>query len=306
MPTTSIIIPSRNELFLTKTINDLLEKGGDIEVIAVVDGYWPEPENLPALPEDKRLHIIHFGMAMGMRNAINSAAAIARGKYLLKCDAHCMFMENYDEILAANCDDNWVVIPRRFSLDAENWKIDDNAKPPRDYHYLCYPHWDKPHDAGMHGVEWWDRGVDRSDTQYDIDDNMSCQGSCWFMSKAHFDKFLGGLSEVGYGTFTQEFQEIGNKTWLGGGEVKVNKKVWYAHLHKGKTYGRMWRMGRVDQEAVVAGHAWSARHWMMNEWEGRVHDFEWLIEKFSPVPTWSDFGSVEEAFKAWREHYGYA
>lgn len=300
----SVIIPSRDEIFLAETVRDLLNKAtGDVEVIPVLDGYEHIPPKFRPLDySDKRLRVVSFGGVHGMRASINAGARVATGDYLMKCDAHCMFAEGYDEVLKADCDGDWVVIPRRYSLDAENWKIDTgNRKPPRDYHYLCYPHWDKPHDAGMHGVEWPQRGAKRSDPKYDIDNNMSFQGSCWFMHRWWFTDFLGGMSEVGYGTFTQEPQEVGLKTWLGGGRLVVNKKTWYAHLHKGKTYGRMWRLGRTDQEQIVAGHAWSARHWMTNAWEGRVHDLEWLIDKFWPIPTW-DFTSVEEAFRQWHEH----
>lgn len=292
----SVIIPSRNELFLPHTIRDLITKAsGEVEVLAVLDGYWPNPP----LPEYDNLIIIHRSQARGMRAAINAAAGIASGKFLMKCDAHCMFAEGYDEVLKADCDKNWIVIPRRYSLDAENWAIENNRKPPRDYHYLCYPAWDKDHDAGMHGVEWWERGKQRRDPIYDIDDNMSFQGSCWFMHTSYFHDFLGGMSEEGYGTFTQEPQEVGLKCWLGGGAVKVNKKTWYAHLHKGSRYGRMYRQ---DRREVVEGHAYSARYWMTNSWEKRVHDLEWLIEKFSPVPTWDD--NWQEKFDAWHEHYG--
>lgn len=278
----SVIIPSRNERFLPQTVADLLAKAsGDVEVIPVLDGYWPEP----FLPDDKRLHIIHRSTPLGMRAAINAAAGIARGDYLMKCDAHCMFQEGYDEILKADCADNWVVIPARFSLDAENWTIQKNGKPRRDYHYLCYPEPDKQHDGGMHGVEWWERGRERSDPKYDIDDNMSFQGSCWFMPRQWFWGFLGGMSEVGYGGFTQEPQEIGLKTWLGGGELKVNKKCWYAHLHKGKTYGRMYHQNKTE---VVRGHNYSADYWMNNRWANRIHDLEWLVDKFWPVPSWPE------------------
>lgn len=299
MAKVSVIIPARNELFLPQTVKDILTKAaGEVQVIAVLDGYWPDP----ILDDDPRLILIHNSVPLGMRNAINSAAAVATGEYLLKCDAHCMFAEGFDEVLKADMEDNWVVIPRRFSLDAENWGIDNNGKPPRDYHYLCYPDPFKDHDVGMHGVEWWERGKQFSDPKYDIDINMSFQGSCWFMTKHHFDHFLGGMSEVGYGSFTQEPQEIGMKTWLGGGQVMVNKKTWYAHLHKGSRYGRMWRMGRTDKEQIVAGHAYSARYWMTNAWEKRVHDIEWLIEKFSPVPTWNE--NWREMFEKWHAHYG--
>ena len=77
MEKVSIIIPARNEIFLQKTVADLLSKAaGDIEVIAVLDGYWPDPP----LPYDKRVIQIHRGKAKGMRAAINAAAGIAKGK----------------------------------------------------------------------------------------------------------------------------------------------------------------------------------------------------------------------------------
>jgi glycosyltransferase involved in cell wall biosynthesis len=279
--TISVIIPSRNEVFLQNTISDLLKNGGDIEIIAVLDGYWPNPP----LIEDKRLIQLHRGQAMGMRSAINSAAAIAKGEYLMKCDAHCMFAEGFDEVLKANIEDNWVVTLRRFSLDVENWQIEQNGKLPRDYHYLCYPDPNKGEDKGMHGVEWWDRCKKRTDPQYDIDDEMSSQGSAWFMTKKHFDNNLHGLSEVGYSSFAQEFQEIGNKTWLGGGAVKINKKTYYCHLHKGKKFGRMYPQSRSE---LITHINWSANHWMNDEEPNMVHKFEWLIDKFWPVPSWPE------------------
>jgi glycosyltransferase involved in cell wall biosynthesis len=263
-------------------------------VIAIIDGEWPDPP----LEDRPNLQVVKFGQPHGMRAGINAGANLATGEYLLKCDAHCAFAYGFDEVLKADCDDNWVVIPPRYSLDAENWKIDDNGKPRRDYHYLCYCDPFKNHDPGMHGVEDWGRCKERSDPMYDIDDNMSAQGSCWLMPKKHFTDFLGGLSEVGYGSFSQEFQEIGLKTWLGGGRVVVNKKTWMAHLHKGSRYGRMWHMSRKDHEGIVASHAWSSWFWMTNQpFKGRVHNIDWLIDKFWPIPTWPE---------DWKTKYDYS
>ena len=43
----SVIVPARNELFLNKTVDDLFAKAhGDVEVIAVLDGYWPGEQQL--------------------------------------------------------------------------------------------------------------------------------------------------------------------------------------------------------------------------------------------------------------------
>jgi glycosyltransferase involved in cell wall biosynthesis len=285
MTNVSIIIPSRSdypngERFLQPTVTDLLSKGTDIEVIVVLDGYWPDPP----LIGDNRLHIIHRGKAMGMRAAINAAAAVATGKYLMKCDAHCMFGEGYDKILSENCDGDWIVIPRRYSLDAENWKRNEE-KTPIDYEYLRYAYY-KPDEVGIHGTIWPERGRTRIDIP--IDEDMSFQGSCWFMPAKHF-AWMGGMQEEGYGTFIGEPQEIGLKTWLGGGKTMVNKLTWYAHLHKGKQYGRGYSMPKSE---LVAGNLYSVDTWMHNKWERRIHDLSWLIERFWPVPTWPEDRSL--------------
>lgn len=280
----SIVIPSRNEIFLNNTVEDLLDKAeGDIEIIAVLDGYWPD--ELPR--EDKRVVYLHRGTPRGMRNAINSAASIASGKYLMKVDGHCMFGDGYDEKLKADCEDNWVVIPRRYSLDAENWcrRIE---KTPIDYEFLSYPYWKEGH-VGIHGTIWKQRAKERNTDEYLIDDNMSFQGSCWFTTKDHFWGMIGGLQEEGYGTFIGEPQEVGMKTWLGGGRLVTNKKTWYAHLHKGRQYGRGYYMSKKE---TTAGNAYSVDYWMKNKWPDRVHDIAWLVEKFWPVPSWPEDRSL--------------
>lgn len=275
----SVLIPSRNSPFTTKTIQDILDKSvTDIEIIVNVDEKWPEP-----LVVDTRVVYIHPGKPKGMRWGINACAALAKGNYLLKTDDHCMFAPNFDQVLIEfHEEDNWVQIPRRYSLDGLNWSI-DTKRPYRDYHYLCFPQKGKDHDDGMHDVQWQDRQKARSDPKYDIDDTMTMQGSCWFMTKNHYDYFLHGLNVTDSGNIAQEAQEISNKTWLGGGRVVVNKKTWYAHLHKGRQYGRMYHL---NEKKEIEAHNRAAVYWMNNCWEGRVHDIDWLIEKFWPVPTW--------------------
>lgn len=282
MPDLSVLIPNRNSPFLTPTIKDLLAKSErEIEVIINVDEKWPQE-----IVDDKRVIYIHRGAPIGMRQGINSCAAIARGKYIMKIDDHCLVGQGFDRILIENHQDNWVQIPRRYSLDAENWCINE-TRPHRDYMSLCFPLKGKEHDWGMHGVEWWSRQKERDGKpEYDIDDTPSMQGSCYFMTKDWFDNHLHGLSEVGYGQFSQEAQEVGNKTWLLGGAVKINKKTYYAHLHKGKTYGKMYNISGFNDETVRSSN-WSAKHWMNDEEPGMFKKFEWLInEKFPGMPGW--------------------
>ena len=145
MPKVSVMIPTRNERFLQETVTDILNNAGDVEVIVHLDGYWPDPP----LVGDKRLIVVHRKRC-GMRAGINAMAAIARGDYLMKVDAHCSFAPGFDEVLADNCADNWIVVPRRYSLDAETW---ERRKEPIDAMYYFWPY-AHPDDLGLHGRPW--------------------------------------------------------------------------------------------------------------------------------------------------------
>ena len=247
---------------------DLLAKAsGEIEIIAVLDGYWPESK----LPDNDRLILIHRGAPQGMRAAINAGEAIARGKYLMKCDAHCMFAPGYDLALKEGCEKNCIVIPRRFALDAEKWVVIDNPKYPIDYMYLS---------RDLHGTVWNEKNKDPKLAEKLIDETMSAQGSCWFMQKDYF-RALELEDEENYGTFSNEFQEIGLKCWLSGGRVLVNKKTWYAHLHKTEGRGYALGAGQIEKGAVYT------TRWLGNTaWHKQTLPIAWLIEKFWPIPGW--------------------
>lgn len=280
----TIVIPSRNETFLPHTIKDLLKHAeGDVEIIAILDGYWPKPDEIV---NDARVHYLHRGEAQGMRKGITSAVDIATGKYIMKIDAHCMVDQGFDTKLKADCEPNWVVIPRRKRLDAENWAIQDVGKPDIDYMFLSFPN--DPNDwggKGLNGKIWTDK-IRRigDDPAKLIDDEMSFQGSCWFMHRDYFYE-LELMDSDNYGAFWNEAQEIGCKAWLSGGAVKRNKKTWYAHLHKGKKYGRGYRL---PEDWLTKGASYT-RGWAYNEaWDKQTIPFEWLIEHFWPVPTWPE------------------
>lgn len=280
MSKVSVLIPARNELFLAQTIDDLLKNAaGDIEIIVVLDGWWPQP----ALKDDPRLIVVHRER-QGMREAINGAVAIARGEYIMKVDAHCSFAEGFDETLKTDCDDNWIVIPRRYSLNSDDWRIKPD-KPFIDYEYLCHP---STNGGRMHGKRWMERTTQRINIP--LDENMTFQGSCWFMTKSHFINCIGRMQSDGYGTFIGEAQELGLTTWLAGGKIMTNKKTWYAHLWKGKPYRaeHLERLGfaytRIGQTELKSGNAYLVDYWMNQ----RREDLFRFIEHFWPVPTWSE------------------
>jgi glycosyltransferase involved in cell wall biosynthesis len=285
----SVIVPARNELYLQRTITDLLSKAvGDVEVIAILDGYWPDPP----LKEDPRLTYVHRERR-GMRASINAGVGLSKGQYLMKIDAHCIVCPGYDEILQRDCDKDWIVVPRRYSLEMDTWDV-RRHRPFVDYEYLSWPYRQKRRKSGMAmcGMVWDERIASRINIL--LDETMTFQGSCWFMPKEHFLRQIGKMNEDGYGTFVEEAEEIGLKTWLGGGKAMVNKKCWYGHLWKGVPYRTRYNelfgqvYSRVGWQEQRSGNRYAIDYWMHNRWEERVHDFEWLIDRFWPVPSWPE------------------
>lgn len=283
----TIVIPARHELYLSQTVDDLLGKAaGDIEIIVVLDNCW----QVPMLRDDPRLTIVHWGGRRGLRAAINAAACIGTGEYLMKTDAHCLFDEGFDEKLKTDCDTDWLVIPRRYALDADNWTVKD--KEPVDSMYLHFPAIDENKQLGLHGRTWLERG--RARKHILIDEDMCFQGSCWFMPMRYFRDLIHPMDEANYGMFIGEPQELAGKIWLSGGKVMRNKKTWYAHLWKGLDYRAKFReqMGfnytRVGLKERKRGNAYSLDFWFFNRWADRKHDLDWLVERFWPVPSWPE------------------
>lgn len=302
---TSVLIPARNERFLLPTVREVLDKAaGDVECIVMLDG---APAVEP-LPDDPRLIVLENAVPMGNVYGVNKLAATATGKYIMKLDAHCMLAEGYDEALAADCDYEWLAIPSRYQLLAESWSL---GRGPTDYLYLTYPFGYEPQFGwGFHGKKWCgDDGInggyyhrDKRDAAILIDDAMTFQGSCWFMHRQRFID-LGGYDVYFY--HFQEPQAVGMKVWLSdGGRCVRNKKTWYAHLHKGKQWGRGYRLSK---HKAIEDEAYSADFWMHDKWQSppRARTMRWFVEHFWPIPGWPadwDNPAYEAAYK--RERLG--
>ena len=282
MAKVSVVIPSRNEKLLAKTVDDIFAKAtGEIEVIVILDG----PTSYPLPAERPSLKFIRKAKPEGLRIADNDGARVATGKYLLKTDAHCMFGEGFDEILKTDMESDWVAVPRRFSLNPDLWL--PKPHPGVDYFYLGCP-WTDP--LFLMRNRHWKSKASHS-RHIPIDDQMTIHGSMWFTTLDHFRNRIGGLDEERFGSFAGEPQEIVLKTWLGGGRVIINKNTWYAHLHSAMQRPRGYRLTKAE---MLDGYIASAHYRTENKWEDRIHDFDWLIEKFWPVPSWP---------KNWREYY---
>lgn len=269
----TVIIPSRTEKFLDNTIRDVLKNAqGEIEVIPVLDGY--DTERI----KDPRVNYLLLPAVKytQKRHGINKAVEISKGDYVMSLDAHCMVAPGFDLQLIKDHQPDWVQIPRRHRLDAENWCLQSQSdnRPPIDYEYMMFPNKFTP--KGLHGFKWDGRTNARH--HIPIDETMQFQGSCWFMTKDWFHK-MGLMQIEGYSGWGQEAEEIGLKTWRAGGKVMTNKKTWYAHLHKGPKYGRMYYMSRQSTRDC---NAYSYHYWVHENKEF----FKQYIKRFWPLPGW--------------------
>lgn len=281
MAKVSVLIPSRQEKYLIPTIEDVLFNArGEIEVVVCLDGGgWPPAWDEVVARHGDKIHTIHHSESKGMRSAINACAASATSRgatHLLKCDAHVSFAVAFDTALMAVCGERDVVIPRRYRLDAEAWKIIQDGRPAIDYEALAPPDAEKP----FQGKEWKERAIERADIT--VDPTPTAQGSCWMM-RAEYFQFLELMDEEVYGSFFNEMQELSLKVWLSGGRLLTVKSTHYSHLHKSKEMGRGYSLEPGLREKATQG----LRQWIDGHgWHKQTLPLSHLKELFPEMPGW--------------------
>ena len=306
----SILVPSRNEEFLGRTIQDIIEHAeGNFEIIVILDGYLPSP----ALPTDPRVTVIYNPVSVGQRAGTNQAAKIARGKYVMKADAHLAFDQGFDvKMLKAfeELGDDCTIIPGMRNLHVFDWVCEEGhrryqgnsgpcetcSKPtikdivwnPKRSPFTFTFRFDKT----MH-FQYWGELAKRpenvkgalkldgtNDPQYR--ETLSIQGSCFMLTKEKY--FELDICSEEFHSWGQQGVEVACKTWLSGGRVISNLNTWYAHMFrtKGGDFGFPYSN---PQNLVNANRELSRELFQKNKWPQATKSFEWLLEKFNP-PDW--------------------
>jgi glycosyltransferase involved in cell wall biosynthesis len=295
----SILIPSRNEIFLKNTIEDILKNiEGNTEIIAVLDGEWAEPQ----IEDHPKVILVHYSESIGQRSATRVAARISQAKYIMKVDAHCAFDKGFDVKLMTDMQDNWTIAPLMKNLHVFDWVCEDGhrryqspsgpctecGKPtkmdivwiakdsPKSRSY-CFD--SEPH------FQYFGQFSKRPEGKGDITPSMSLQGSAFMCTRKKY--FELNMDDEAFGSWGSQGIENSAKTWLSGGEVRINCKTWYAHCFRtqGGDFGFPYPLS--GRQVEHAKHK-AKDLFFYGKFEGQIHPLSWLLEKFWPVPGWDE------------------
>ena len=234
----SVVIPSYKDPLLINTMESLLsssELGLELEIIAVLDGYWP---HFPLL-EDPHIRYVHLGANRGMRGAINAGVQVARGEFIARSDEHCMFAQGWDKAMTDACRPDWIMTSRRYFLDPVKWAVME------DMGFVDYEKLVIQENKKFTGQRW--RNRDKARRKYTIDETMAMQGSVWLMPRQWWKDVIGELQTEGYGPLYQDSHEMIFKTWQAGGKMVLHKGTWFAHKHR--SFSRTHNDGTVENPA---------------------------------------------------------
>lgn len=294
----SILIPSRNEMFLARTIEDILANiEGNTEVIVGLDGLWSDPP----IKDHPRVTIFHVSESIGQRAMTNQLCRLSNAKYIMKVDAHCAFDKGFDIKMMADMHDDWTMVPIMRNLHAFNWVCSEGhvryqgpsgvctecgkdtvrdvvwiAKSnPQSTSYCFDP---EPH------FQYFNEFKKRPEGQGDLTETMSLQGSCFMLTRNKYWEL--NICDENFGSWGSQGIEVAVKTWLSGGRVMVNHKTWYAHMFRtqGGDFGFPYEL---SGSAVSHAKKTAKELFFKGTWEKQIKPLHWLIEKFMPVPGWN-------------------
>jgi glycosyltransferase involved in cell wall biosynthesis len=300
----SVLIPARNEMFLIRTIEDILANSeGSTEIIVVLDGYWPDPP----IEDNPRVTLIHHTNPVGQRAATNEAARLSTAKYVMKVDAHCAFDKGFDVKMMERFEPDWTMIPRMYNLHAFDWvcscgyrkyqsptpekceKCGEKMKreviwKPREHTSNDFMRFD----SELH-FQYWRDLKRRPQSKGDYVETMSLLGACWMMQRDRYWE-LDGMDE-GHGSWGQMGTEVACKSWLSGGKLITNRKTWFAHMFRtqGGDFGFPY-----PNPGIRTARKRSQDLWKNGQWPKAKYPLSWLIEKFAPVPGWENVEPKKE------------
>lgn len=297
----SILIPARNEEFISNTVEDLLKnKRGKTQILVGLDGQWAQP----GIPDHPDVTVIYYPESIGQRAMTNQLCKLSSAKYVMKCDAHTAWDEGFDVKLMAAMEghDNWTIVPIMRNLHCFDWLCEDGhrryqgpsgpclecgketkkdilwfAKPSPQSKSFCFD--PEPH------FQYFKEFSKRPEGKGDLTETMSLQGSCFMLTR---DKYWElDICNEDFGSWGSQGIEVACKTWLSGGRVMCLQTTWYAHMFRtqGGDFGFPYPQA---QSKVIKAKTHAKNLFLGNRWPLQKYPISWLVEKFWPVYKWTD------------------
>jgi glycosyltransferase involved in cell wall biosynthesis len=275
----SILIPARNEMFLSRTIEDILKNiRGRTEIIVVLDEKLADPE----IKDDNRITIIYNSKNIGQRAATDLACKLSKAKYVMKCDAHCAFDKGFDiKMMEAfkKTGDNILMVPVMRNLHVFDWvckkcgdrryqgptpkdcpKCDNKTdfekdiiwNPKKSPQSVSYCFDSEPH------FQYFKDYAKRPEYKKDLEETgltetMSLQGSFFMLTREKYWELNISDHET-FGSWGSQGIEISCKFWLSGGKVMVNHNTWYAHLFRTQGGDFGFPYSQSGRQVQISGH----------------------------------------------------
>lgn len=260
----SILIPSRNEEFLQRTIQDIEEHiEGNTEIL------WEEDVE-----------------PIGQRALTNKLAQKSTAKYLMKVDAHSAFSQGFDVKMIADMEDNRVLIPAMLNLYAYDWVCEQGHRTYQSKISKCPTcgqsvHkeviWQPKHKPVMtNGCFDTNAVFQWNDPQPEVlkHQTMCIQGAGFMVTRENYWKW--NLCDESFGSWGSHGVEISIKTWQNGGEVWATRNAWMAHLYRAEDEFPYQR----DMEQVKRANEMGKKL--------LTKDIAWLVEKFNYPADWDE------------------
>lgn len=306
----SVLIPSNSEMFLAKTIENILENiEADTEIIAVLDGKWADPP----IPQHPRVNVIYVPESVGQRAGTNLALKIAKGKYVAKVDAHCSFDKGFDRKMIdffKVVGNNVVAVPIMRNLWAFDWKCyhcgwkkyqgrtpekcEQCGKSDKIRRKMIWVGKERPQsvaysfDSEPH-FQYFNEFKNRQEYKDQIvngyTETMSLQGS-FFMAERN--KFIElDLSDESVGNWGNQGLDVACRMWLSGGRVLVNHNTWYAHMFRtqGGDFGFPWHNSGKETDKTKS-QVWCKI--IEKRLPKQIYPVSWLVRRFMPVADWDE------------------
>lgn len=213
----SVIIPSRDEALVEKTIEDVLfHAESNTEVLVGLDG-WSQPISdedlyLAQFKYKGRVHFLKSVKGIGQRQITNKLVEMSKARYIFKVDSHTSFQQGFDKQMISEMDDRTILAPLMGVLEPISWTINGNKMTSR----YCF------------GKDF----VMKYDEENGNPETMALQGSAWMITRENYfkwnvcDETLGGWGAQGV--------ELGIAAWLNGGRCRTTREVYYGHVFRHK------------------------------------------------------------------------